>query len=127
MMQSIPELDCPLTSRMYIAMNLDGPDAQINFNQAVNALMVFNEHAPLDEKMKFFFKVFDADGDGQLSKEDIKSTLQLVMTAESEENIDHIVHETFEEMNGNSGDFLTMSEYSSAVGDLVQQRCTIFF
>lgn len=126
LMQAIPELDCPLKTRMYKAMNFDGPEDRITFHQAISALMVFNENAPLDEKNKFFFKLVDADGDGQISKTDLKTTLQLVME-ESEETIDHIVQETFEEILGDSEGYLTLDDYTSALGDLVQQRCTIFF
>jgi len=141
LMAAIPELDCPLTPRLYRALfgelkksgrsdstsTFDGSNTRINFNEAISALMVFNEHTPLDEKMKFFFKIFDHDGDGKIMKKDMEETLAIVMPHETEETIKNNVTKIFEELDVAMDEGIVLDEFSTAVGSLVHQRCTIFF
>jgi Ca2+-binding EF-hand superfamily protein len=89
--------------------------------------MVFNEHAPLDEKTKFFFKIFDKDGDGKITKNDMEETLAIVMPHETEERIKNNVSKIFEELDVSIDEGIVLDEFSTAVGSLVHQRCTIFF
>lgn len=68
---SIPELSInPLAKRL--ALLHDG----INFREFVDALAPYSRAAPRAAKLRHLFAVWDADGDGALSAEDVELTLR---------------------------------------------------
>ena len=69
-----------ISRRNYIA------NQSINFNRFCNYLKVFNIKYPIDFKIKFYFKIFDTDGDGYLSKENLKEFILTVMPIEDLNN-----------------------------------------
>lgn len=67
---SVPEFAVnPLSQRML--MMLDG----LNFKDFVALLSVFSTKASLHHKVEFIFKVYDADGDGKVTRDDVLEVL----------------------------------------------------
>lgn len=60
----------------------------MDFKQFANYLKVFNVKYPVDLKIKFYFKIFDTDGDGMISRNDLKKYIELCIPTESEEDFD---------------------------------------
>merc|ERR1719201_3100822 len=83
----------PLKQRLPAALR--SSDAQrINFQQALSALAVFCEFTPADDKVRLFFRLYDADGDGRVSRDDLRSTLKLVLPDLEHDLINHAVDQT---------------------------------
>lgn len=63
-----------------------------------------------DDEMLVAFKQFDIDGNGQISREELKLTMTKLCGNLSEEQIDHIVHEVDKDGDGqiNYDEFVEM-------------------
>eukprot|EP00928_Gymnodinium_smaydae_P036734 TRINITY_DN25630_c0_g1_i2.p1 TRINITY_DN25630_c0_g1~~TRINITY_DN25630_c0_g1_i2.p1 ORF type:complete len:211 (+),score=47.87 TRINITY_DN25630_c0_g1_i2:45-635(+) len=126
-LQGIPELDGPLAERLPSVLRLE-PTQTIDFGAAVAALTVFCERTPVDDKMRLFFRLYDADGDGRLSVEDLRSTLRLILPADvDDEIVDHAVSRTLEELGGRGATELTQEQFAMVATDLARERGTVFF
>eukprot|EP01114_Cavostelium_apophysatum_P014104 TRINITY_DN3570_c0_g1_i1.p1 TRINITY_DN3570_c0_g1~~TRINITY_DN3570_c0_g1_i1.p1 ORF type:complete len:207 (-),score=36.64 TRINITY_DN3570_c0_g1_i1:9-629(-) len=68
------------------------------------------------EKLEFSFKVFDLDGDGFISKEELTSMLRCAMKDRgvfvlSDEQVEGLVKQTFEEVDINHDGKISLEEY----------------
>merc|ERR1712094_35387 len=101
----------------------------INFQQAVSVLGVFCERTPADDKVRLFFNLYDADGDGRVSRDNLRSTLKLVLPDLDHDLIHHAVDQTLWELAGNKGveEGLALEQFAMVVADLVGERGTAFF
>eukprot|EP01064_Diplonema_japonicum_P031725 TRINITY_DN5758_c0_g1_i1.p1 TRINITY_DN5758_c0_g1~~TRINITY_DN5758_c0_g1_i1.p1 ORF type:complete len:185 (+),score=49.28 TRINITY_DN5758_c0_g1_i1:315-869(+) len=69
---------------------LEGP-ARLDFTGFLKALSIFAESTPKDDKAHFAFRLWDADHDGLLSRDDLASTISIIvgssLTASQVENV----------------------------------------
>ncbi|CAE8613289.1 unnamed protein product [Polarella glacialis] len=91
-------------NRMTGALNL--PD-KVDFVILCTALGVFCERTPLDDKMRFLFRLYNSDGTGLVSRQDLTTLLDSILpefpdTDERARLIKRSVEGTFEELCGNS-------------------------
>jgi len=80
-MAGVPELENnPLGERLCKVFTGKGGEAsnQVDFKEFVKALALFHTPHPTSEedKLSFLFKMYDTDGDGLLSQEEIRSVLK---------------------------------------------------
>jgi serine/threonine-protein phosphatase 2B regulatory subunit len=96
-MLSIPELAMnPLAVRVISLFTTY--DEHINFKQFIQTLNVFSPKAPLEEKIKMAFRVYDTKGDGIITKDEIVELLKLMVGNNlTNEQIDLIVQKTMVE------------------------------
>ncbi len=47
-----------------------------NFQDFVRKVSLFSDKAPFEEKLRFMFTVWDVDGDGRISQEDLEHVLR---------------------------------------------------
>lgn len=59
----------------------------MDFRQFVNYLKVFNVKYPVDLKIKFYFKIFDTDCDGMISRNDLKKYIELCIPTDMEDDV----------------------------------------
>lgn len=59
---------------------------RMNFRTFCNYLKVFNPKYPVDFKIKFYFKIFDVDGDGFISKDDLRKYIYSVIPSKEEDD-----------------------------------------
>ncbi len=85
----------------------------IDFYSFCNFLKVFNERYPTDFKIKFYFKIFDNDEDGFLSKEDIKRFIQLILPNEFIEDEEEMKRRYIEEDKRDDDMFIKYKSLSS--------------
>ena len=50
----------------------------LHFNDMLDMFSVFSRRAPLHLKVTYAFKIYDRDGDGAISREDIRKTLTAI-------------------------------------------------
>merc|ERR1712232_768831 len=123
----LPELEGPFMRQLPVALGLD-PGGLVDFTAAVSALAVFGENAPVDDKMLLFFKLYDLDGDGLISKSDLRFTLRQLLPKEvTAEVVDHAVDSTMEELGGHGTENLTQEQFTVIATDLVSERGVVFF
>lgn len=110
---SIPELSInPLAKRL--ALLHDG----INFREFVEALAPYSPAAPRAAKLRHLFAVWDADGDGALSAEDVELTLrQLGGSALGDGEVRALVARVFEAAGaaGQTDKGLTFRQFERAL------------
>ena len=67
----IPELSInPLSQRLVALFE------NTNFQDFVRKVSLFSDKAPFEEKLRFMFTVWDVDGDGRISQEDLEHVLR---------------------------------------------------
>eukprot|EP01112_Ceratiomyxa_fruticulosa_P013124 TRINITY_DN3673_c0_g3_i1.p1 TRINITY_DN3673_c0_g3~~TRINITY_DN3673_c0_g3_i1.p1 ORF type:complete len:222 (+),score=37.58 TRINITY_DN3673_c0_g3_i1:63-668(+) len=95
-------------------------DNVVNFKEFVCGLSVFCTKGTVDEKLTFSFKLYDADGDGYISKEELYGMLKAslfdnIMLAMPEQHMRALVDQTFTEADENHDGFISLEEYRSLV------------
>lgn len=79
----------------------------IDFTKFCEIMKVFNYRCPVEEKIKFYYALYDVDGDGKISISDLKKFLEIINTKDekNEEQIgaieneeDHNIDQCKEEM-----------------------------
>jgi Ca2+-binding EF-hand superfamily protein len=66
----------------------------------VHALSIFNDKDNVDKKIEFLFKVYDIDGDGYVTKEELLVILQtLVGNSLSDSQLEQISEKTVSDMS----------------------------
>ena len=106
----LPELSMPLAPRIPRALGLSGVKT-LTFKTFVKALAVFHKRAPTEEKLNFLFKLYDGDGDGQISRAELKRTLNLLAGDEDPALIEHALTKTFTELGDPEAAFLTKEDF----------------
>jgi len=54
-------------------------DNCISFKEYINNLILMSPMASYDEKLKFSFNIYDKDGDGYISHDDLKTVIIAIM------------------------------------------------
>ena len=81
----LPELSMPLSKKIPEALGLKGPS--LDLKGFCKVLALFHPRAALEDKIHFIFKLYDADNDGMISRQDLKSTLELIGGEASDEQL----------------------------------------
>jgi Ca2+-binding EF-hand superfamily protein len=69
-----------------------------NFRDFVKFLAAFSERAPPDAKARFMFDCYDIDGDGIVSKDDLRSVLQYVVAGQlSDDQMEAVLQRCMDE------------------------------
>eukprot|EP00878_Enallax_costatus_P004891 GHUV01005146.1.p1 GENE.GHUV01005146.1~~GHUV01005146.1.p1 ORF type:complete len:179 (+),score=35.46 GHUV01005146.1:738-1274(+) len=92
-LMAIPELSInPLAQRLVRQFE------SVNFVDFARLLAAFSDRAPYDEKVKFIFKVYDVDGDGLVTRDDMQIMLrQLAGSSLTDDDINCLVIRALQE------------------------------
>jgi hypothetical protein len=114
-----PEESIPLLDRVYAYAYYMPPSGIVNISNVVHVLDIISKHS-LSSKVRFFFRLHDADCDGFLNKKELTdAAASLMWLFEGRDNEDGYMHQMSR--------FLTMSFQSATVagGANINRRATI--
>ncbi|KAL6073244.1 Calcineurin subunit B type 1 [Balamuthia mandrillaris] len=109
---SIAELSLnPLIMRLISLFDQRGDD-NITFVEFVSTLSVFHPKAPIEEKMRFCFRIYDIDDSGHISQTEMFQVLkQVVGNNLDDAGLEQIVIKTFEEAGALEDDRLSFKAF----------------
>lgn len=107
----IPELSInPLSRRLEFMFD------SVNFKEFVTILAPFSARASHSDKVAFIFGVYDLDGDGVVSREDLELLLrQLAGTAFSDEQMKEVVQQALDEAGAAQRGELTLPDFQKSL------------
>lgn len=88
---------------------------QISFFQFTSLFDVFSSEALKKEKLRFLYGVYDVDGDGLVSRKDLKEILELVTKQMNDEDLDYLVESVFQECDLNVDDNIDFAEFTKVL------------
>mmetsp|Transcript_10869 Transcript_10869/g.19033 ORF Transcript_10869/g.19033 Transcript_10869/m.19033 type:complete len:187 (-) Transcript_10869:337-897(-) len=104
--------------RMFALFDENG-DNHINFQEFLVGLSVFCPKGSLEEKLKFSFKIYDFDGDGQISRDELMKMLEASLIENhlnlTPEQINDLVDATFGEADSDGDGKIDFEEYRKMV------------
>jgi len=119
-LMGIPELSInPLAQRLVRTVE------SANFTEFVRVLAAFSARTPREDKVRFIFDVYDVDGDGVVSREDMSAVLrQLGGASLSESAVQQLIDRAFAEAakagagsGGGNGEGLRPADFAAALRD----------
>lgn len=128
-LEEIPGLAAnPLVQRVLAVMD-GNRDGRVTFSELAQALAVLSPQMPRDAKLRFTFKMYDVDGDGQISNKDLFETLQIMVGDNlSEVQLQQIVDKTFIEADLDRDGFITFEDFLRlAAGGDFGERLNLHF
>mmetsp|Transcript_18253 Transcript_18253/g.29991 ORF Transcript_18253/g.29991 Transcript_18253/m.29991 type:complete len:197 (-) Transcript_18253:271-861(-) len=94
-------------------------DEAITFQEFLIGLSVFSPKGSLEEKLKFSFKIYDFDGDGQISREELTKMLEASLVENNmnltQQQVDSLVDATFREADKDGDGRIDFEEYRGMV------------
>lgn len=108
-LMAIPELSInPLAQRLVRQFE------SVNFVDFARLLAAFSDRAPYDDKIKFIFKVYDVDGDGLVTRDDMQIMLrQLAGSSLNDDDINCLVSRALQEADSPQG--LTLQAFRNTL------------
>lgn len=106
---AIPELSInPLAHRLVRQFE------SVNFVDFARLLAAFSDRAPYEDKLKFIFRVYDVDGDGLVTRDDMQIMLrQLAGSSLNDDDISCLVSRALQESNSPQG--LTLQAFRDTI------------
>jgi Ca2+-binding EF-hand superfamily protein len=94
-------------------------DGNINFKEFVTGLSVITRGSP-DEKLEFAFRMYDLDGNGFITREDMLQVIEaffklvgpvVTFAGKKYESAEQLVDDFFDQMDSNKDDKISIEEY----------------
>lgn len=110
---SVPEFAVnPLSQRLLRMLN------GLNFKEFVAFLSAFSSRASLQQKVEFIFKVYDSDGNGKVTFNDILEILRdLTGQFISEQQREQVLKDVLEEAGYSKDSLLVQSDFMKILGN----------
>ncbi|CAI9098739.1 OLC1v1035437C1 [Oldenlandia corymbosa var. corymbosa] len=110
---SVPEFAVNPLSQRLLRM-LEG----LNFKEFVSFLSAFSSHATLQQKLEFIFKVYDSDGNGKVTFNEMLDILRdLTGQFISEQQREQVLTKVLEEAGYNKDSLLVQSDFMKILGN----------
>ena len=119
----IPELAMnPLALRILSLFELD-EEGNVNFRSFISTLAIFAPHGDMKRKMQYAFDIYDIDGDGYISKEELATVLKMMVGNNlTPEQVDHIVTKTISEADLDKDGRLNFKEFCKVINEQVHNK-----
>ncbi|EEB12837.1 predicted protein [Pediculus humanus corporis] len=112
----LPELrENPFRQRICEVFSNDGK-GNLTFEDFLDLLSVFSEHAPRDIKVFYAFKIYDFDGDQHIGHKDLELALRLLTRNElTPEEISQVCEKVIEESDVDGDGKLSFMEFEHVI------------
>lgn len=101
----------PLAKRL-VAMFEKDSEGRINFRSFARGLSVLGERASLDVRIPALFRIYDYDGDGFITGEDIKTVVTMATGSELPEGaIEDLVRQTIESTDKDGDGKISLDDF----------------
>ena len=122
----LPELKMPLSNKIPTALGLRGIRS-LDFKAFCKSLALFHPRAAIEDKLDFIFKLYDADDDGLVSREDLKTTLRAITGDAADETIvDYAVEKVFMELGDDGDGKLSKDIFAHGIAGVDVQKMVAF-
>ncbi|CEP02403.1 unnamed protein product (mitochondrion) [Plasmodiophora brassicae] len=107
---------CPFRDRMAEVFRAGLKSSRMTFQDFAQTLAVFSRGTPRDHKIRFLYKVYDADGDGVVSRMDLLTTLRAVVDGIGKDGlVEQIVDKILEECDPENSGTIAFREFREAL------------
>jgi len=116
---SLPELrNNPLVRRVTDVFDKDG-SGDVDFMEFLQGLSTFGSNVDNTEKLRFAFQIYDIDGDGFISREELFTVLQMMVGNNlKEEQLHSVVNRTLAYADKDMDGRISFEEFESIIGKL---------
>lgn len=116
---ALPELqNNPLVKRVADVFDKDG-SGDVDFKEFLQGLSTFSSKVDKTEKLRFAFQIYDLDGDGFISREELFMVLQMMVGKNlKEEQLHCIVNRTLVYADKDLDGRISFEEFESIIGKL---------
>lgn len=102
----------PFKERICVVLGKQ-PHESVTYFEFVSNLAMFSTHASTAEKLRLLFRMYDSDGDGSISHEDLSSVLLLTFGDHLDaDTLGEIVDKTFSQLHTAVPGHLSFSEFA---------------
>eukprot|EP01028_Stygiella_incarcerata_P000908 TRINITY_DN1143_c1_g1_i1.p1 TRINITY_DN1143_c1_g1~~TRINITY_DN1143_c1_g1_i1.p1 ORF type:complete len:128 (+),score=30.23 TRINITY_DN1143_c1_g1_i1:251-634(+) len=118
----------PFLPRILEVFDQNG-DHAFSFQEFVLCLSVFSPRAPVDEKSRFLFRLYDQDNDGKISRSDLHlSLLRMIGNEVTPDEISLIVDKVFAESDVDRDGSIPFQEFEkNADFQNVMDKMSLYF
>ena len=104
-------------------------EGNINFRAFISTLSVFSPGGDAQQKMQYAFDIYDIDGDGFISQDELQTILKMMVgTNLDKSQMSHIVEKTIMEADHDGDGKLSFTEFSKVMNlQEVAEKMTIKF
>lgn len=110
--------DRVFTKRFFTIFDSDGNN-EIDFREFCLGISVFCERGTTDEKIKYSFRIYDIDGDGNIDRNELHQLLKAALSENmldlTDEQIGTLVDDTFAQVDSNGDGRISFEEYEQMV------------
>jgi Ca2+-binding EF-hand superfamily protein len=108
----IPEVIMNPLAKRLVAMFDKDSEGRINFRSFARGLSVLGERASLDVRIPALFRIYDYDGDGFITGEDIKTVVTMATGSELPEGaIEDLVRQTIESTDKDGDGKISLDDF----------------
>lgn len=114
-----------------------GTQAYIDFPEFCKLLAVFNPRYNLDEKVKFYFRIFDFNQDKKITEDDLSKIIDLMFGIADGENEEsnfpeedkkHLVEKLMQESDTGQKEYLDLDDIEKVLwATNIEQKCSMTF
>mmetsp|Transcript_9496 Transcript_9496/g.21559 ORF Transcript_9496/g.21559 Transcript_9496/m.21559 type:complete len:187 (-) Transcript_9496:48-608(-) len=106
----------------------DGDNTSLSIQEFAQLMSVFSIRATREQKLRYAFKIYDVDGDGKISREDLKETLQLITMSNDADFLEEVLDQVFQEADSDEDGFILFEDFSKVVMNSdIEGKLTIDF
>ncbi|OWF44461.1 calcium and integrin-binding protein 1-like [Mizuhopecten yessoensis] len=119
LVMSLPELKMnPFKDR--IVRVFSSEEGCLTFEDFLDMMSVFSEKAPKEIKAQYAFKIYDFDGDDEISRDDLKKMVLRLCPSQKDtelkkQEVDRLVGEILKEADLDNDDRLSFSEFQHVI------------
>ena len=106
----------PLLPRLIAVFAGNSPDGLITFRRFVETLSVFSPKAPLQQKIDFAFRLYDVQGDGYITADEVIHILKLLVGSNlPDSQLETIAMQTIQAGDTDGDNRLSPAEFANAM------------